>query len=229
MDEQAAEAIVKSLDTEAGKNLLGPITREIGEFGGSIGDVLRYYGTQALESIFTKWARQRRNQPLSVEDFARVRPLLLPASFQTEDELQERWAALLESVVSNPNNVLPSFGQTLSQLTADEASFLTRIHASLISSVLKRAMSRDTLLAIYDPELKFVSYADYPRLKSRIEHACLLIQDLERLGFLLRQQESGPLAFENWQETVKLTTTYSLSDYGLRFIEAVTPRDRKLP
>jgi hypothetical protein len=156
-----------------------------------------------------------------------VLPLLLPASFQTEDELQERWAALLESVATYPDDVLPSFGQTLSQLTTEEALFLSRIYASPMKEHLIRPVPLKTLHMIYDPELESVPYDEHPRQEEKIKHASLLVQDLERLGILTRQQEPKSVAHIGWEDAGKLVTTYSLSDYGRRFIEAVTPSAEK--
>jgi hypothetical protein len=134
----AATALVAKPVNQAVQNLLGPVTEKLGEklgvLGATFGDVMCFYGNQTLERVCTEWARQRHDKPLTIEEFNRARPLFLLASFQGEDELQERWAALLESVVSCPADVLPSFGQTLSQLTTEEALFLGRIHETVIEN-----------------------------------------------------------------------------------------------
>jgi hypothetical protein len=125
--ELAGELVEKTLDSEPVRNLLGPLTRNIGLALGQIGDIARFYTEQNLSKIFKKWAAQRKGEPLEPEGFKRVLPLLRDAAMQSDDELQDRWASLLENVANDADGVLPSFGQTLSQITSAEASYLDRI------------------------------------------------------------------------------------------------------
>lgn len=128
MDE--ADLVVKSLETEPVKNLLSPITKQLGLIGGELGDILRFYVSRNLQQVFTKWAEHRNNNPLPPDtDMGRLLPLIQLASMQGDDELQERWAALLDSAVTAPDDVLPSFGLTLSQLTAQEARYVDRLYS----------------------------------------------------------------------------------------------------
>lgn len=123
----------KVLDSKPVENLLAPITNELGLALGDIGSVFRFYASENLKKIFTKWALQRQGRPLDIQDVPRVLPLLQSASLESDDELQDRWAALLESSVSIPGSVLPSFGATLSQMTADEARFVDRLWTAVIA------------------------------------------------------------------------------------------------
>lgn len=64
---------------------------------------------------------------IDAADFECVMPLLPAASMQSAGELQDLRAALFESAATADVDYLPSFGQTLSQLTAEEAKFLDRL------------------------------------------------------------------------------------------------------
>jgi hypothetical protein len=128
VDPNAANELSKLLNTEPAKELLSPASHEIGGLLGDIANMARFYATRNLEKIFTRWARSRpEGKIIESSDFERVMPLLPAASMQSDDELQDRWAALLESAVTADVGYLPSFGQTLSQLTAEEAKFLDRL------------------------------------------------------------------------------------------------------
>ena len=125
--ELAGELVEKTLDSEPVRNLLGPLTKNLGLLLGQVSDVARFYTEQNLSSIFTKWAVQRKGEPLGSRGFKRVLPLLRDAAMQSDDELQERWASLLENVANDTKMFYASFGQTLSQITSAEARYLDRI------------------------------------------------------------------------------------------------------
>ena len=123
----AGEIVKGALDSELVKDLLGPMAQNLGLIMGKISDIARFYAEDNLGKIFKKWAGQRKGKPLDAAAFRRVLPLLRDAAMQSDDELQERWASLLENVATTANGVLPSFGQTLSQLTPAEARYLDRV------------------------------------------------------------------------------------------------------
>jgi hypothetical protein len=168
LDPNTANELGKLLSSEPVKELLGPVSHEVGAFLGDVANMFRFYATENIKKIARKWARNReekqhpKGQVLDAEDFQRVMPLLTAASMASDDELQERWAALLESAASGEPNYLPSFGQTLSQTTAAEARFLDRLWASVSQPVAvllnhlpeMRELNEIELLAIYDPELQ---------------------------------------------------------------------------
>lgn len=116
----------KILESEPAKNLLSPPTKEIGEFLGTLANLTRFYATENLERILKKWAEFRRRCTLSAEEFKKVMPLLPLASMVSDEELQKRWAALMESTATD-NGCLPSFGQTLAQLTSEEVRYIDRL------------------------------------------------------------------------------------------------------
>lgn len=227
--------IAKSLDIEVIRNLLGPVTQEVGELLGDIGSIVRFYTASNLTKVFTAWARQRDGKPLQREDFVRVVPLLHAASLQSDEELHERWAALLQTSVTCPESTLPSFGQTLAQMTADEAKYLERLFMRAAADDLigdRELGDLDGLLDIYDPELR-ISYntqsrvpdCDAERLQSEVRYGKLLLEDLERLGLIIRNAKAEKSVFPSaFGPDIELRTVYALSEYGLHFIQAVTPK-----
>lgn len=121
------EAVEKILQSEPVNNLFAPVTKELGLALGEAGNAFRYYVTENLKSVFKKWAQQRNGKPINATEFKQVLPLLQGASLVSDEELQDRWAELLENTVTDYENVLPSFGNTLSQLTAEEARYMEKL------------------------------------------------------------------------------------------------------
>src|SRR4051812_10335557 len=101
---------MSAIRTKAVQNLLSPITQKLGELGGDLGGIARFYARDNLEKVFTKWAHQRDDRPLPPDtDFSKLLPIIQHAQFQSDDDLQESFAALLESTVTDLSGVLPSF------------------------------------------------------------------------------------------------------------------------
>jgi hypothetical protein len=157
----AGEIVREALNSELVKDSLRPTAQNFGQIFGLISDIARFYFEDNLPKIFKKWARQRKGKPLDEEAIRRVLPLLRDAAMQSDDELQERWASLLESVATGANGVLPSFGQTLSQLTPAEARYLDRIWERVSAPTDYCSGKREgrdelsffTLVDIYNPKL----------------------------------------------------------------------------
>jgi len=214
ISEATANATVKVLESKPVENLLAPVTEELGLALGDIGAVFRFYVSENLKKIFTKWAHQRHGKAIDIEDVPRVLPLVQSASLESNDELQDRWAALLESTVSDPGgNVLPSFGNTLSQLSAEEARFLDRLW---LASITPRRPGMPSPSVGEPFDYRFMAESFEPGLLSSVPHAHLraiqdyklsteqleaiekqakldlMIQDLLRLGILGTNSELKP-------------------------------------
>jgi len=234
------DAVIKSLETEPVKNLLGPITEQLGLIGGDLGGILRFYVNQNLPKVFRKWAEQRNHKPLAPDtDMGKLMPLLQLASLQSDEELQQRWAALLESAVTEPDGVLPSFGQTLSQLSAEEARYIDRLYAYMTNHPTSggRGLGNLTLLfVLYDERLgRFTIGIRDAKLEREFAQARLFIHDLLRLRIIAVEQEpkrhnlrgTDLIALERFLgelQKPELISSYSFTDYGLGFIRAVTPK-----
>jgi hypothetical protein len=172
---------------------------------------------------------------------------------QSDDELQERCASLLENVSAAANGVLPSFGQVLSQLTPAEARYLDRIWDRVSAPTdynSGKRKGRDelsfiNLIDIYNPKMRAPSPAEMYVYSSRMsaeEIAAfdemtnfeLMLHDLERLNLLEKKMVYIPGRM-TWVETDiaevpaghsegGTKTTYALTQYGVSFILAVRPK-----
>jgi hypothetical protein len=242
-----------ALNSDAGKKLIGPLADNLGLAFGQLGDIYGYYQKEVLGKLFTKWAEDRNQKPLTEDEIKRVLPLLRLASEQTNEDLHPRWASLLENVATGMDGVLPSFGQTLSQLTPEEARYLDRIwkcvEAPSDRNYGKRQgrdeFSYSVLIEIYKPNLRAPSAAMMRVHKDRMSpeqlaafdemtNFELMIHDLERLSLLekLMQYVSGdPTRYDIGGERVSIPsersgikTSYALTQYGVNFIRAVRPK-----
>jgi hypothetical protein len=251
--ELAGEIVEKVLDSEPVRNLLGPLTQNIGLILGQVSDIARFYTEQNLLSIFTKWAAQRKDRPLESEGFKRVLPLLRDAAMQSDDELQERWASLLEKVANDVKGVLPSFGQTLSQITSAEARYLDRIWEYVSAPTPHNSGKRQgraelsyfNLMDIYKPKLRAPSPAEMYVHRDRMSpdqlaafeemtNFELMLHDIERLSLLEKvvKYVSGDVRRYGIDgedvsipsERSGIMTNYALTQYGVNFILAVRPK-----
>jgi hypothetical protein len=252
-NEMVGEAIKGTLNSDPVKDLLGPMAQNIGLILGQISDIARFYTQENLDKIFKKWGRQRRGKPLDAETFKRVLPLLKDAAMQSDDELQERWASLLENFATLADGVLPSFGQTLSQLTPSEARYLDQIWEWVSRPTGYLSAKREgrdelsfmSLVEIYKPNLRAPSPSEMRVFKDRMSpeqiaafnemtNFELMLKDLERLGLLEKNAEYVPGKMSFAQVGHKeiptglseggMKTAYSLTQYGVSFISAVRRR-----
>jgi hypothetical protein len=248
--ELAGEIVEKALDSEPVRNLLGPLTKNIGLILGQVSDIACFYTEQNLSSIFTKWAVRRKGEPLDSRGFKRVLPLLRDAAMQSDDELQERWASLLENVANDTKGVLPSFGQTLSQITSKEARYLDRLWECVTAPKPYNSAKRQgrdelnyfDLLDIYNPKLRAPSPAEMrvhrermsPEQLAAFEEVTnfeLMLHDMERLSLLekvvkyvsgdVRRYEIDGEHVSIPSERSGIMTSFALTQYGVNFILAV--------
>jgi hypothetical protein len=191
-------------------NVLSPPTKEMGDLLGTIANLCRFYATDNLAKIFKKWAEYRRGErPLKGEDFRKVMPLLPPASMVSDDELQAKWVRLMESAVIDADGRSPAFGQTLSQLSAEEVRFLDHLWAIVLTPSQTgttyvprmRPLSFFTLVDVFglgintrvsDSEFQIFGHrwSDEQRASyERLQRAKLIINNVIRLGILGERQK----------------------------------------
>lgn len=223
-------AAANLLNTDQGRNLLNPVTQEIGLLLADLVGAFRFCVEENWARFYPKWARQRHNRPLTLDEIRKVVPLLQAASLCSDDELQERWAALLETSVSTPEGVLPSFGQTLSQMTSDEAKYLECIYLDAVAKNAQGSFfvgSVDTMFDIFDPEFRLF-YGERceemeSQLESRTNYVKLVLADLVRLGILVCDRKTVKRKGVS-EQNVEIKAFYAVSAYGVSFIKAVTPK-----
>jgi Abortive infection alpha len=245
-----------ALKTDAGKNLVGPITEEFGLALSDIAKIYRFYQGHILGMIFKRWEESHGDKPpITPEQFKKILPLLQLASVQNDEELQAKWAALLENTANANDGVLPSFGQTLSQLTSDEAKFLDGLFALASKPKAYLADCRPgmepfdyvTLIKVYDPSInpgigpaerqlyEVKMSADQLANYDRLTRAELVIQDLVRLGIIGETHTLEPSRFADFgiaripieQARAIFSTRYSFTHYGLSFVRALTVKHER--
>ncbi len=246
----SVEGILNILDAEPIKNLFSPITNEIGELLGVCGSIVRFYSHRNLEAIFTKWTESRQT-PIGITDFEKVMGLLPLAASVSDEELQSRWATLLESAVVAKKGFLPSFGRTLSELTPAEARFLDRLRQASSErfrfapdgvDIIRKPFSYCELLKVFDDSIdtnprpiewevpgKKVSQREWVNATKK-QQADLVIQDFERLGIISHNLHETNVTRPKCRQAPvarghrsKSRTLFSLTEYGLHFTIAVTP------
>lgn len=84
-------------------------------------------GTKLLEDAAA--ALQKANQEPQAVPARVLMPILERGSLEEDEELRERWVALLANAASNPESVLPAFASILGELSPTEARILRRIDA----------------------------------------------------------------------------------------------------
>jgi hypothetical protein len=247
-DPDAIKSILSVINNEQVKNLLSPVTKQIGQ------DIVEFYRLASVDNfakIRERLSRKRAGKPpLTAEGFNRIVPLLQSASVQSDEILQDRWANLMDSAIDEADGYMPSFGQTLSEMSAEEAQYLDRLWTFFsqplgYNSGYPPAMwpvDQTKLIDIYDPnmptginaaevqvygnQMSEAQLAGYAHLL----HAQLIIEDLVRLGILVQRQRveardhfllnDTPMPMKG-SPTV-LEVEYSLTHYGVSFIRAAT-------
>jgi hypothetical protein len=198
------------LGTEAGKKLIGPLAENLGLALGDLGDIYRFYQRKNLGKVFTKWAEARNQRPISEEEVNRVLPLLRLASEQGDEDLQTKWASLLETTAASDKGIPPSFGHTLAQMTSQDAKLLDRLfawvsrpgrhgdgHQFVQWEELVELCSPATSFANPNVRRVFKGCFTPEQLDSfeGLEEVSLRVTNLERLGLLMHETWMPPDAY----------------------------------
>lgn len=245
------KAATEGLFQPAVNNLLSPPSKEVGELLGTIANVARFYATENMKKIFTRWAKHRSGEKQITEtDFKKIMLLLPAASMVSDDELQEKWAILLENAISE-DGFLPSFGQTLSQLSVEEVRYLDRLWplASTPNGLAsfepgRLPLSYGRLIGVFDPnikrhitqaEMKLYGdrFSEEQKLEfERFQHAKVVVDDIVRIGILVADKvvepgdsiKIGEIKLAAAGSGTKFRIDYLFSPYGVAFMRAVTSK-----
>lgn len=201
--------VVTETIAEPINDALTPPSKEVGDFLATIANLCRFYATDNLAKIFKKWAEYRRGErPLNGEDFKKVMPLLPSASMVSDEELQARWARLMESTTKDDIHSA-AFGQTLAQLSAEEVRFLDQLWTIVLTPnrtvatyvPRMRPLSFVTLMGVFDPGVNTgVSDSEFQIFGHRwsdeqranyekLQRARLIVDNVIRSGVLRERQE----------------------------------------
>jgi hypothetical protein len=187
--------------------ILGPSAKEIGEIGRDYIKGRRGKNAERTLADANKLLDAVGREPQEVP-LATLVPLLEGASTQEEPTLAEKWAALLANAADPVQRVAvqPGFTDVLRQLSADDASLLTKIYAEYEWSDEQ------------PPRLFDVDYLS-SQLKWDATRLNLSLDNLLRLRLVdaLVAAVFGPAP------TLRGNTALGITVYGEQFLKAVTP------
>lgn len=209
---------------QAVDKMISPAAERIGLSLFRVVDSFTTYQEENLRSVLAKWAARRNGSQLSDEELRKATPLLPLAAKEDNDDLQTRWAALLESAATSAKGQHLAFGQTLSQLSSEQAKFLENVYDCTPS------------------ESRFPSGFSFSRLHFQnpaLTETGVLIDTLERLGVIRREvnveiraprtplldAESGEASIADVLEVVAnsealIKYDFLFTGYAVRFVEA---------
>jgi len=147
-------------------------------------------------------------------------PILDAATLNEDEDLHERWTALLVNAATPNKQVLPSFSEILKQLTPEEARFLDRAYDEVTLAEQNREIqSRTPLLSSYD----YLMHPIWDTTLALINGVTL--DNFYRL--MLLRRDSGvyvsggePETFSEQQISQELENAVYITELGRAFIRA---------
>jgi hypothetical protein len=111
------------------------------EIGGMWVDSLKVRRFKRQLKLFAKVKQMIADagfEPHEIRDSVSI-PLLMAATLEDDETLQEKWAALLTNAADpNSSPVLPSFSNILAELSSGQARFLDAIYVALLKFTAER-------------------------------------------------------------------------------------------
>lgn len=242
-----SETASKVLESKIAINLLNPVAVEVGKLLGDVAGMIRFYASDNLARIFTRWAEIRKGKPpLKAEEFKRVMPMLQMASMQSDEELQNLWAILLEAEATNAET-LPSFAHTLSQITPEEARFLDHLWTET-SLTPTHGLKRVEVLYESPPPIppneaemvefyirsfgiKLAPEPEREMVESLIKirrKVTVMVADFERLGIIHKQLKIMKPPFPGAILDSPVESSFAYTSYGTRFMKTISEGLRRL-
>jgi hypothetical protein len=199
------------------QRLLGPAATEIGL---SWGDSFRVWRLKRVVRLLEEVRRVASDAGLDLKPVAPrlLFPILETASLQDDEDLHQRWVALLTNAASTElgNNMLPCFPDILRQLTSEEARFLDRAYDEATRDSEKRRaeiMEKNPGVSVEAAGTLGIS----PRMLGSVHP--VMIENLERLMLVTRI--AVPLSFDDKvQHSFPPANHLFVSEFGKAFIRA---------
>ena len=203
----------KELSRRAGEiftNLLGPLTEQLGL---TLGDHAAYYRLKRLVALGEKAQKLLRGRTIAQNpNLGRILPIIQIASMESDEDVHNRWAALLANVVHDPKSVHPSYIEIMKQLTSDEARWLDQAFDEALEDEKTHDEKMHREMPGFAGEFHFRRRVRLQTLEKADE---VMQGNLERLGLLNREKadtdDDGMLtSFEK----------FYVSDFGRAFVRA---------
>jgi hypothetical protein len=216
--ELAKEGVKEALEPVQNlvKRLFGPAADEIGLSFADSARVWRMKRALRLLQRVNAMLEAAGVQPKQVAPRL-LFPILDGASLEDDDDLQERWAALLANAATPDfdTEILPSFSDVLKQLTSAEARFLETVDAEVLEDDAAGYASVQTAPGVF---------LHVGRLKGRLRKETLesvspvMLGNLQRLGLLtqLPKAEWG----DGMTHSFGATNSMYFSPFGKAFVRA---------
>lgn len=223
--------LTKDALTDIVKRLVGPTADRAGQ---ALADT--FFKKRAVRAIAVVEDAAGMLQDAGIEPQAVPGRILMPVlehcSWEEDEELQRKWAALLANAASPAmaSRIIPAFAEILRQLTP--------LHAAVLQWMFN--MKEDVSTGI--PHWPDVSRREVEaRFQLEPRNYALLVTDLERLQVIeprrdlklpfpddgtVEADEVWPLIIAAWNDRVRYDSI-GLTSLGLQFIEACTPPARK--
>jgi hypothetical protein len=201
--------------TDILRDLLGPASKEIGL---GLGDSFRVWRlrrtVRLLEDV--KQIASKAGLHLRPVAPATLFPLLEAASLEDNEDLHQRWVALLTNTATNPDDILPCFPDILRQLTPMEAQFLDRVYDELTRHAENRRLGNSSNPAFYGEAGKGQISGELIKSVPPI-----MIENMERLKLVTRV--NVPLNFDRLTNTFPAANHLYISELGRAFVRACRP------
>lgn len=212
MNPLEVELAKKSLD------LIMDFARKVGgqaadELGVDFGNRVRAWRIANAVNLYTRTRRilEEAGLPANAVPPRLFLPLVEAASVEDNESLQEMWAGLLATATQAPDEVPPSFVETLKQMTPNEARFIDKVYCDRMNPKNPYRMPLDSQFA----PGQFTERAGAPKGVSS--------EAYERLGIIRRDyamtQDGGE---------AEVGSLLPFTKYGIAFLRACHG-PRKMP
>jgi hypothetical protein len=195
------------------ERLAGPAAEE---FGLTIQDHVRVFRLkrqlrlfQRTKEMLEKAGVEPKRVPLKF-----LGPVVESASFEEDNELQDRWAALLANAAATPTDIHPAYIEILKQLSSTEVLLLEILH--------KKGSPKS---GTYDFYKELAARLDVEHLSSDVQSPVPTVAEevdnrLDRLGVVGNLTRLGCISVEGIRHG---PTYYSLTTFGKNFCRACSP------
>ena len=154
---------------------------------------VRYFNR--TQELLSEAGIEPRSVPLKL-----LRPLFENGTSENEDDLQDKWAALLANSAAGEQEIMPAFPEILKQMTSQETHFLDRAYGEAINE-------EERLVASRHPEHR-AEPPEWVRISGQLLESFnpVMLDNLERLGVITRN--SVPLIKHQLPTRFRQATMY---------------------